>query len=205
MNAIICWLNNNNGALMVLITLVYVIATISISHSNRKSAEASREQILSSQKQQEQNVGVQLYAMRKETIFNVMQKLYNFAQLDILALFNDDLFAEYQKVAEKEENIKKLQCSIDQFELTLSALVGKEKHERVKQKRAMLSPNDDLTLLKDCVSQALSNLSTSKNLSNSVEEYIETVAEVRELRLQQDAENDQLVQKLTDFLKESIQ
>ena len=65
---IIDWVNKNDGALMVLITLVYVVATICISHSNRTSAKASRKQLEESQKQQKQNVGLQLYDRRKEVI-----------------------------------------------------------------------------------------------------------------------------------------
>ena len=81
---IIIWLNENNGALMVLITVIYVTATISISHSNKKSAEASlmqieasQKQIEASQKQQEQNVGLQLYAMRKEVIDKLSRDNYD--------------------------------------------------------------------------------------------------------------------------------
>ena len=39
------WLNKNSDALMVIITFVYVIATIFIWRANNKSAKASKEQL----------------------------------------------------------------------------------------------------------------------------------------------------------------
>lgn len=48
------FLNDNSPALMVLITAIYVIATINISNANIKSAEATREQILESKQQFEE-------------------------------------------------------------------------------------------------------------------------------------------------------
>ena len=48
------FLNDNGQALMVLITAIYVIATINISNANIKSAEATREQITESKRQFEE-------------------------------------------------------------------------------------------------------------------------------------------------------
>lgn len=48
------FLNDNSQALMVLITAIYVIATINISNANIKSAEATREQITESKRQFEE-------------------------------------------------------------------------------------------------------------------------------------------------------
>lgn len=49
------FLNDNSQALMVLITAIYVIATINISNANIKSAEATREQIIESKQQFEES------------------------------------------------------------------------------------------------------------------------------------------------------
>ena len=48
------FLNDNGQALMVLITAIYVIATINISNANIKSSEATREQITESKRQFEE-------------------------------------------------------------------------------------------------------------------------------------------------------
>ncbi len=203
MSCIMQWLNDNNGALMVLITLVYVIATICISRSNRKSAEASREQIEESQKQQKQNVGLQLYGLRKDAINKVSQKQYNEVFWDIPLLFDDELFSAFQKVALKAERIEELQKPVDQFEAELGALVGMDAMERVKQQREDLNPHDDITPLSDCVSQEISRI--HNDVSKAVEEYLGQVAEMKELEFQRGAENVLLIFKLRDFVKKSIE
>ena len=48
---IVTFLNNNEGALMVIITLIYVIATIRICRANIKAADAAREQLVESKQQ----------------------------------------------------------------------------------------------------------------------------------------------------------
>lgn len=53
------FLNDNGQALMVLITAIYVIATINISNANIKSAEATREQINESRRQFEETQRLQ--------------------------------------------------------------------------------------------------------------------------------------------------
>ncbi len=56
MRTIIEWLNNNNGAIMAILTFVYVVATILICYYNHKSAIATQRQTAESQRQfEEQN------------------------------------------------------------------------------------------------------------------------------------------------------
>jgi len=54
------FLNDNSQGLMVLITSIYVIATINISNANIKSAEATREQITESKRQFEESKRLQV-------------------------------------------------------------------------------------------------------------------------------------------------
>ena len=51
MNKIIEWLNANNGFIMAVLTLVYVLATIFICISNGRAASATRAQIQESKEQ----------------------------------------------------------------------------------------------------------------------------------------------------------
>jgi uncharacterized membrane protein len=51
MTDFIKWMNNNNGFIMGILTLVYVIATIFICFFNYKSARASRKQTEESERQ----------------------------------------------------------------------------------------------------------------------------------------------------------
>lgn len=56
MQTIINWLNCNNGAVMAILTFVYVVATILICSCNHKSAVATQQQTAESQRQfEEQN------------------------------------------------------------------------------------------------------------------------------------------------------
>ena len=55
MNEMIAWMNSNNGFVMVVLTFVYVIATIFICVFNGKSASATRRQTEEAQRQFEEN------------------------------------------------------------------------------------------------------------------------------------------------------
>lgn len=205
MNTILCWLNNNNGALMVVITLVYVIATINISRSNRKSAEASHKQIAAAQKQQELNVALQLYAMRKEVINKLLQKQFNEVFGDIPLLFTDDLYSKFQKIASKAEKIEYLQKSIKQFETELNLLAGPNALENIRKTCATLGPIADTDILKETVLQYLSRINKRADYTKDVEEYAEQVNQVRVLEHQVERENSQLILEFREFIKQSIQ
>lgn len=208
---IINWLNDNNGALMVLITVIYVIATISISHSNRKSAEASRKQLEASQKQletsqkqQEQNVGLQLYDRRKEVIENISQKKYNEAVLDVQLLFNEELFDPFEKIALKGKKIEELNNAIGIFELELGAIIGEKALVQIMFFRNRAVNDEDIGQLKEAIIQALNSKGITADLGKHIEEYIRQVTESKELERQQEAETEQLLLQLKDFMKKSI-
>lgn len=113
---IICWLNANDGALMVLITLVYVIATILICVFNGLSASAAKQQIEESNKQQKQNAGIQLYDLRKQIIRKFNEKDYNGVFFDIPILFSDEIDKKFQPLAFKQGEIKRIQSLISEWE-----------------------------------------------------------------------------------------
>ena len=91
--------------LMVIITLVYVVATILICVFNGKSAKAAREQIEEAQKQQSQNMALQRYAMRREVIHKFLRKEYDDLYADIPLLFDKDLLAEFTSFVEQEKEL----------------------------------------------------------------------------------------------------
>lgn len=208
MNTVMQWLNANNGALMVLITLVYVIATIFISSSNRKSAEASRMQIEESQKQQKQNVGLQLYAMRKDVINKISLKQYNEVFWDIPLLFSDEMYSEFQKVALKAGKKEELDRTIEQFETEYSVLNGQNALDRLRKFKSDLSVEDDMQRKLDIhISENLARkgIPTNSKLVTTIQEYAEQVAASKEMELQLSAESVQLLLKLQKFVKDSIQ
>ena len=201
---IISWLNENDGALMVLITVIYVIATISISHSNRKSAEASRKQLESSQKQQEQNVGLQLYDRRKKVIENISQKKYDEAVLDVQLLFNEELFDSFKIIALKGKKIEELLNSMVMFEMMFGEKIGEEALGLILFFRNKAVNDEDIDQLKKAIIQALNSKGITADLGKHIEEYIRQVTESKELERQQEAETEQLLLQLKDFMKKSI-
>ena len=107
---LIQWTNNNEGSPMSIITFVYVIATVMICFFNAKSASASRKQIVEMQKQQQQNIELQLYGLRKEAITKLSKKQINEVYWDIPLLFNQRIIDDYMQLAYKvgeEDNNKK--------------------------------------------------------------------------------------------------
>ncbi len=205
MNCVIQWLNDNSGALMVLITLVYVFATISISCSNKRSAVASRQQIEQAQKQQEQNAGLQLYSMRKDVVRKIAQKQYNEVFWDVPLLFNEELFSEFQKVAFKAGKVEELQESIDCFEAEFEMLAGPKALDHIKQTREKASTDEDMGQIKESVIQILNSKGINADLLESIKEYTEQIAEAKEVERQRDAESVLLFLHLNAFVKESIQ
>ena len=102
--------------LMVIITLVYVVATILICVFNGKSAKAAREQIEEAQKQQAQNMALQHYAMRREIIHKFLRKEYDDLYADIPLLFDKDLLAEFTSFVEQEKELNTAIQGIEQIE-----------------------------------------------------------------------------------------
>ena len=102
--------------LMVIITGIYVIATIFICVSNYRSADASKEQLHEMKKQQEQNIGIQLYEKRKEVISNFNADNYNKYYWDIMILFPSEIFDDFVKLSSIRQKINDLENRKDYFE-----------------------------------------------------------------------------------------
>ena len=198
------WITAISSALMVIITYVYVKATIHISKSNKESAEASRKQIEESQKQQKQNVGLQLYAMRKEIIHKITDKQYNEVFWDVPLLFNDELSSEFQNVASKAQKIEKLQTAIDLFENGIGSSINKTTSEHIRTLREQLRVHDDVTLFRESIAKIINDISNTKT-PYSIDEYVDFVTEAKKLGNLLSIENVQLVLKLNDFIRNSIQ
>ena len=201
-STIITWLNDNNGALMVLITVIYVIATISISRSNKNSADASRKQIEAAQKQQEQNVGLQLYAMRKEIIDKLSHDKYEEIYWDIPLLFNDDLFQSFIVPANRKEQIDELQIEVFKFEGDFFKLFGEYAERRLSYLRDQAKSPEGLAALREYIEQHLKDQNT--RTAESVEKYLEQVAQLHKIMSQRETEKEQVLKKLRAFVKDSI-
>lgn len=199
------WITAISSALMVIITYMYVKATIHISESNKESAEASRKQIEESQKQQKQNVGLQLYAMRKEVISKLSNKQYNEVYWDIPLLFDDDLFSKYLNITDKVNRIETLQTLINSFENELGLLVGTRLSDHIRQLRETAILTGDFSIVKNATSGAIKNVETSSDLTKHVDEYIRQIDEAHTLEKLRSIETTQYIIALNDFVRKSIQ
>lgn len=111
----LAWLNDNSGALTAIITAIYVIATIFICIFNGRSAISAKKQIVESCRQQKQNAGIQLYALRKQAMERVKQEKYNEVYWDIPILFGGDINDEFNSLTSDVNKLHKLQNHIDHF------------------------------------------------------------------------------------------
>ena len=88
MMCIVNLLNNNQGFVMGVLTLVYVSTTVLIWLSNKKSAEAASKQLKEMESTQQQNVRFQLFERRYDihkTLshwFNVASKVFTITHTD---------------------------------------------------------------------------------------------------------------------------
>lgn len=199
------WINNNNGFVMAIITLIYVIATIMICVFNGKSAKASREQITASQKQQQQNAGLQLYSMRSNVIHKVVHREFNEVFWDIPILFTSPLFDEFSNVAFDQGALEKLEAAIKAFETDLGIILPQQRAESYIQMihSARLIRNYDR--ITELLKVSISGASQPEKGFPSIEEYVENVKRADELNSKIGAANFLLIQKMRNYVKDSIQ
>ena len=197
------WMNENSGALLVIVTLVYVIATIFICVSNRKSAKASRDQIIVSQKQQIQNTGLQLYSMRKEIVNKVAKHQYNEVFWDLPLLFNKELSDEFQIIAYAAGRLEELGTQIHMFEEELEILFPKQK-ESIDTQIVIAKTNRNYNDLRDYIIHILCEATKKDKVIDSIDEYVENLKQSDDLKKSVDAKTFILIQNLREFIQKSI-
>ena len=198
------WMNENSGALLFIVTFAYVVATIFICYYNGKSAKASREQIIASQKQQEQNTGLQLYAMRKEIVNKVAKHQYNEVFWDLPLLFNDELSDEFQSIAFEAGKLEDLETLIQLFEEELRTLIPRRK-EIIDSQIVLAKVNKNFNELKDFIIYTLGESTNKDLIQNSTDEYIENLKQRDELKRSVDAKTLILIQNLREYIRNSIE
>lgn len=108
------WLNDNNGFLMVVLTSVYVVATIIICWANLKSAKASREQTAEQKRQFEAinrpQIDVSIELVRRNTIALKVENTGTRYAQTVNIKINDDFITQIER-AEDEERIRKISTS----------------------------------------------------------------------------------------------
>ena len=110
------WIANNSSSLMVIITAIYVIATVVICIFNGKSAKAASKQIEEMKNQQKQNVGIQLYNIRKNVLTQFQKKEYNAIYWDSEMLFSKNVSADIKSAEHLYERVKEKKWLIEEYE-----------------------------------------------------------------------------------------
>ena len=116
MMKLIDWLNCNDGAVMSIITFVYVIATCLICYFNFKSASSAAEQTKESVRQQKQNAGIQLYSLRKAVMVGLTQKKYNDIYWDATILFDETISSEILALGHQQNKLDVLEEDMKNYE-----------------------------------------------------------------------------------------
>ena len=205
MNNLIRWIYSYNEVLMVIITFVYVIATIIICYFNYRSTKASRDQILASQKQQKQNAGLQLYSMRREIINKIGKHQFDEVFWDVPLLFNDQLFSEFAIIGQDNNKLNALKTNIDLFEKELDIFLPKPTMFNIKTQITIAKVQSEYDALESLMKKDLQAISNSTLSNNEVDQYIKNLKQADDLQGKINTETLDLILKLNDFTKKSIQ
>ena len=197
------WINNNEGFLMVAITLVYVIATVFICIFNGKSASASRKQIEEAQKQQKQNAGIQLYGRRMEVVRKFSEKAYEEIRYDVPILFNNEINSSFLDFVEKQKELDSYEYNIQEFESELFCLVRRNIYDEIVLLRSNAANENDFAALKKKVLQCLDDTSEDK-YGTSVDNYISWVRNSVKLHSKIIDNSVIFIEELKNYITKSI-
>lgn len=149
MNLCINWMNENDGFLMCVITAVYVIATVVIMVFNIISANAAKDQaktatkqIEEMKKQQQQNAGISLYAIRKSVLTGFSEKRYDSVYWDAVILFSSNVADEIQNTSVFYEAYKKQKWLMEEYENGMKTELP-NRYDEYKYKLSLIAEHPD--------------------------------------------------------------
>lgn len=207
MKSAIDWLNSNEGALMVIVTFIYVIATIAICYFNSKSAKAAQDQITASITQQKQNAGIQLYNLRKQALQMVADEKYNEVFWDVSALFPDDIDKAFQKVVFKKQRATVIQAKMFQFEthITLDRPKDADEYRRLAARSEAIDATEEekAAFLSFCDTHRYTFYDKVNNEMVTLD-YRQLSIDFTSLNCELKALRTQLLLKMRNFIKSSI-
>ena len=201
--------------IMVAITAVYVIATIIICYFNGKSASAAckqikeaQDQLKESQHQQQQNVGIQLYQLRKDVIQKLLRKEYNEIYWDIPLLFDDSIFNEFDSLISKVQKLNIIHNYMDFFEYHLKIDLGQDVFEQFQKleddANQINSPDVSVEELYKFCDQYMFTQYYEPEQKLITFDYRKLSEEANSLNSYVQAKRTSLFKKMQDFIKKSI-
>lgn len=189
---------------MVIITLAYVVATFLICKFNWMSAKASRDQIVASQKQQEQNSGLQLYSIRS-TIINRIWK-YQFEEVfwDVHMLFDKKISDEFDALFEEHQKLSKPRNEIKSFEEELYIMIPERIRLSVVSQIENAKVNKNYDELEKVLKKTITVINKSNQIPEATGNYIDKVIMIDKTQKSIDEKLLQLTLEMRKFTQRSI-
>lgn len=199
------WINENEGFLMVMITCAYVVATILICVFNGISAKASRDQIAASQKQQEQNTGLQLYSVRSEIINKIWKHKFEEVFWDVHMLFNQKISDEFDALFREEQKLNKPRIEIQYFEEELNIILPQRAKHYVFTQIDEAKELKNYDELEKTLKEALENAGSNNMTLESINVYIDSLKMIDSKQKSVDDKTLHLILELRKFTMDSAQ
>lgn len=197
-------MNNNDGSLMVIITLAYVVATFLICRFNWISAKASRDQIVASQKQQEQNSGLQLYSIRSTIINRIWKNQFEEVFWDVHMLFDKKIADEFDTLFKEHQKLNKPRNEIKSFEEELEIMLPKRMWLSVVSQIANAKVNKNYDELEEVLRKMFIDINNNNQVPESVGNYINNLIMVDKTQKSIDDKVLQLTLEMRKFTQSSI-
>lgn len=187
------------------LTIITAFIAIIALFQNSKQIKAAREQIVEAQKQQKIGTGLQLYAMRKEVVDRLKKVKLDDLYYDILLLYNQELAEEYAIIANCAEQIDQLMDETQKFEKRLSKYLDQQAVKAIAQQQLRAKTESDFEGLRSSIKTILISKDINLNVVSDIDEYIVRAKRISELDDVVTPGLPALIDKLCDFIKNSIQ
>lgn len=191
--------------LMVIVTTIYVVATVFICIFNYLSAKASRDQIAESQRQQAQNMALQQYQMRREVVHKFLRKEYEDLYADIPLLFSDDLLAEFASYVEQEKALNFATEGIRTSEIELENYFKEHETEVIIQSRCVAVAGGDAESVNKNINVLAAHRGVPFSFNKLCSTYMAHIIQAQALTPVVNEQSSALKEKLTEFVRASIQ
>lgn len=187
------------------LTIVTVSVAMVTLLQNSKQIKAAREQIVESQKQQRIGTGLQLYAMRKDVVDRLKKVKLDDLYYDIFLLYNQEFADEYAIIANCAERIDQLMDETQKFEKRLSKYLDQQAIKAIGQQQLRAKTESDFEGLRSSIKTILISKGVNLNVVSDIDDYIGCAKEMRELDDIVTPGLPALIDKLCDFIRNSIQ
>ncbi len=191
---------------MVVITAIYVVATILICYFNGKSASAAQKQIIEANRQQQQNANIQLYTLRRQVLNIFINEKYDEIFWDVSFLFNEEIFEKFKYLCEIKREWTQVSNKINSYK---KILAEKSESSYIELENLILNTKNPCTIESDWeeLYKFCDNYIFEQQVGNKIEiyNYRELDMELRKLVKEGPNLHIELALEMQDFIKKSIE